>query len=137
MAKNKLGLQFSGWDEVIANLDSLGGDIKKTTENALLESQKIVARNAQTAMKKHRRTGKTENSISDDGTVTWIGSTAQIGVGFDLKSGGMPSIFLMYGTPRKAKDQAVYNAVYGSGTKKEISEKQSEIFYKEISERMG
>lgn len=139
MAKNKIGLQFSGWDEVLANLDRLGGDIKKTTEEALIESQKIVANNAHAAMQRHKRPGggRTEASIVENGVVNWEGNTAQINVGFNLEAGGMPSIYLMYGTPRMEKDPAVYNAVYGSRVKKDISQKQADTFYKAVAERMG
>lgn len=137
MAKNKIGLQFEGWQEVIANLDKLQGDVEKATEQALFESQKIVAQNVHAAMKSHHKTGSTEESTEETGKVEWEGKTAAIEVGFNLAHGGMPSIFLMYGTPRMPKDIAVYNAVYGSKTKKEVSEKQFEIFLRAVAERMG
>ena len=128
MAKNKIGLQFAGFEEVISNFEKLGGDVKAATNAALIESQKYIADQAHTAMAPHKKTGKTEGSIVKDGRVTWSGMTAEINVGFDLTKGGMPSIFLMYGTPRMAKDTKVYNAVYGSKTKKAIASLQEQKF---------
>lgn len=142
MAKNKIGLQFSGFEETIAQFIKLEGDVKKVTEDALIESQAIVAENARNAMSKHHRTGRTEESIVTDKKVEWSGLTASIGVGFDISNGGLASIFLMYGTkvygtPRTPKDMAVYNAVYGKNTQKQVGEAQANIFYAAIAERMG
>ena len=142
--KNKVGLHFSGFEETIARLKELEGDVKKATEEALIESQAIVAENAQAAMKKHHRTGDTEESIITDKKVEWEGFTASIGVGFNISKGGLASIFLMYGTPKHAPnhpgtdaDKAVYDAIYGTKTKKAVAKVQEEIFLKAIAERMG
>lgn len=40
-------------------------------------------------------------------------------------------------TPRKKKDQNLYNDIYGSRVKKEIAEKQKQIFTEEIMKRTG
>lgn len=145
MAKslNKIGLQFSGFDEMIAKLDELQGDLKKTTEKALKASFDYVTPKLHEDMKKHRKTGETEDSIVDDARVNWEGSTASINVGFDIMSGGLPSIFLMYGTPRHAPnhpgtnaDKKLYNDIFGPKTKKEIAEIQREIFAAEIKKKM-
>lgn len=137
MAKNKLGLQFSGFEEMIANLEKAKGDIKGTTEKALIESQKIIAEESHTSMGRHHDSGETEGSIIEDGKVEWQGLTASIGVGFDIGNGGFPSIFLMYGTPRMNKDTKVYNAVYGKKVRDAISKVQKDIFDKAIFERIG
>lgn len=144
MAKNKIGLQFSGFEETIAQLEKLEGDVKKATEEALIKSQAIVAENAQAAMNKHHRTGHTEESIVIDRKVEWEGFTASIGVGFDISNGGLASVFLMYGTPKHAPnhpgtdaDKKLYNSVYGKSIQKKVGEAQAEIFYAAIAERMG
>lgn len=155
--KNKLSLEFAGFEDAISRLEELGKDVKSITEEALIESQKIVARKSHEAMKKHHDMGKTEDSIVEDKKVEWTGLTAEINVGFDLENGGMPSIYLMYGTARheprnqygrpkranakeiKAKppDKAVFNAVYGKKTKDEVAMVQALIFADAINERMG
>ena len=136
MAKNKIGLMFEGFDETIQRLKELEGDLKTTTEDALKASQAIIAENAKVAIEKHVRSGKTKTSVITDGAVEWEGFTASIPVGFDIKNGGLPSVFLMYGTPRMAKDPDVYNAVYGKKTRERVQQTQRFIFADEISKMM-
>lgn len=146
--KNKIGLNFSGFKEVIAQLDELEGDIKKTTEKALTESKKIVTEKLIEATIKENfpakgkySTGATAESINKDMTVEWDGMTASIPVGYDLEKSGLTSIFLMYGTPRHKppmpRVSEMFDAIYGAKTKKEVKAKQKEIFENAIKERLG
>ena len=135
MARNKLRLEFKGFEEYAARLDELGGDLKAVTEKALKESHAFVTPKIKAAMTKHNRTGGTSRAILDKSPVVWDGAVASIDVGFDIQSGGMPSIFLMYGTklhgqPHIAPDRKLYDAVYGAQTRKEISKIQEEAFEK-------
>lgn len=136
MPKNKIGLTFEGMEEYIAKLEKLGGDLKSVADESLKESHKFVTPKLHQLMQKHHRSGDTEKSIVDDANVEWVGTVASVEVGFDISKGGLPSIFLMYGTPRMDKDSALYNAIYGRTTRKKIQELQAEIFSKAISERM-
>lgn len=136
-SKSKFGIQFEGFDELMEKFDKLGGDLTKATEDCLKTAHTIVTPKLHADMKRHRRTGNTEKSIIDIANVTWQGTTASIDVGFDLKHGGMPSIYLMYGTPRTPKDSKLYNDIYGSGVKKQIAAKQAEILQDAIQKRMG
>lgn len=137
MAKNKLTVDFSNFLEYAEKLDQLGGDLRATAEEALQESKDYVTENIEADMKSHKRTGRTEASINEDSKVIWEGMTASIDVGFNIKHGGLASIFLMYGTPKMAKDQKLYNDVYGTGTKKKIKEMQEKIFQEAIKKRLG
>lgn len=132
MARKRIGLEFEGFEEVISRLNKLNGGIKSVTEKALKESQSLVNSKAKAAIEPHRLTGKTEKSLSNVSEVEWQGTTASIKVGFNISSGGLASIFLMYGTPRMKKDQKLYNAFYGKSTQKEIENTQKEIFYDAI-----
>lgn len=136
MAKNKITLEFAGFKEYAEKLDKMGGDLKKVTEQALQESHDFVTPNLHKDMKRHRQTGETEKSIMDDAHVQWEGSVASVDVGFDIANGGLPSIFLMYGTPRMKKDSKLYGDVYGAKTKKQIKEIQEQVFAKAI-QRIG
>lgn len=127
MARKKFGIEFEGFDELFSKLDELNGDLKKVTEQALIETHKAITPNLHRDMIKHRRTGRTEESIIDTAKVEWQGMTAGIDVGFDISNGGLASIFLMYGTPRMAKDTKLFNDIYGSRIKKEVGEIQREI----------
>lgn len=137
MAKNKIGLEFKGFEEMIQNLEALDGDVKEAVEGSLKVATDTIASKLKPEMKKHNRTGATKRSIVDHTSVKWEGSTASIDVGFNLKQGGMPSIFLMYGTPKMAKDQALYDAIYGTRVKREIAKRQKAIFEGMIRKRMG
>ena len=137
MAKNKIGLNFKGFEEYAERLDKLGGDIKKATEKALQATHDHITPKLAADIKKHHLTGATERSLNKDAKVMWSGSTAEIKVGFKISQGGLPSIFLMYGTPRMKKDQQLYNDIFGNTTKKEIAEIQREIFMEEIKKTMG
>lgn len=69
-------------------------------------------------------------------TLNVHGVVASVEVGFSIRAGGLPSIFLMYGTPRMRPDKALYNAIYGASTLRAVSEKQAEVFEK-IMMRQG
>lgn len=133
MARNKIGLQFEGWENYMGKLDKLGGTplMKKGVEEALIESKKHVNPLIEQAMTKlpaggKYSTGDTKQSIDEDMSVEWEGMTGTIKVGFDFKKSGPKSIFLMYGTPRMKPVSGLKNAIYGSKTKKEIAQIQEQ-----------
>ena len=136
MAKNKMGLLFEGFEDVIKKLNDLGAHTKEITEKALKASHEYVTPQLHTHMAKHRQTGDTERSISETANVTWKGSVAEVDIGFQIRKGGLPSIFLMYGTPKMKKDTKLYNAVYGKTTQKKIAQIQEEIFYDAVQKAM-
>lgn len=140
MARNKIGLQFNGWEEYIAKLDELGGTdhAKKGVEKALIESKKHVTPLIEQAVNKlpakgKYSTGATKESIDKNMTVEWDGMTASIKVGFDFSKSGAKSIFLMYGTPRMKPVQGLKAAIYGSKTKKEVAEIQEKVLWNIIT----
>lgn len=134
---NKFGIQFDGFDELMENFDRLGGDLRSVTEDCLKAAHEVVTPKIKTDIQRHKRTGATEKSIKNDVQIEWQGTTASVGVGFKIGEGGLPSIFLMYGTPRMKKDTKLYNDIYGSAVKKEIAEKQEEILQSAIAQRLG
>lgn len=148
MARNKLTLEFKAFEEYAERLDELGGDLVAVTEKALQNSRDHVTPKIRAAMRKHHRTGTTEEGIADDAVVHWYGSVAEIKVGFTFPS-GFPSVFLMYGTPRHGpvgkkgghpgtdEDKELYDTIYGNKTKKEIAKLQEKTFARAIKKVMG
>ena len=143
MARNRIGLQFDGWEEYIAKLDELGGTqtMKKGVEEALIESKKHVNPLIESSMAKLPAGGKyssgnTKKSIDRDMSVDWRGMTATIKVGFDFSKSGVTSIFLMYGTPKMKPVAGLKNAVYGSKTQKEVATIQEGALMKVIKRIM-
>ena len=139
--KNKLTIDFDGFDILQKRLTELGGDAKQAAENALVESHKIVTQKVTAAMVKHRESGDTADAIISAPAVKWTGDTAAVDVGFDIIGGGLPSIFLMYGTqlhgqPHITPDRNLYNAVYGAQTRKEIRAVQEAEYTKAVERAM-
>ena len=136
MAKNKISIDFDGFNVLKKQLDEIGGNAtQRAVESALKASQQVIAEQVEAAIETHTLTGKTKKSIVSNSPVEWTGDTASVGVGFDIGGGGLPSIFLMYGTklhgqPHIAPDRKLYDAVYGAQTRKEISKIQEEAFEK-------
>lgn len=142
--KNRIGLQFSGFKELTERLDSLNGDLTRTTEEALKKSKELVTENLKKATVKENYPaqgkyshGGTAKSIREENDVSWSGTTAEIKVGFEFKESGLKSLFLMYGTPRMKKVQSIYDAVYGNKTKSQIRKIQKETFQNAINGKMG
>ena len=143
MGRNRIGLQFQGWEEYMSKLDQLGGSnaMKKGVEEALIESKKHVNPLIEKSMGKlpargKYSTGETKDSIDDTTDVVWSGMTGEIKVGFDFSKSGLKSIFLMYGTPRMKPVSGLKSAIYGSKTKKEIAEIQEKVLIDTINEIM-
>ena len=143
MARNKIGLQFNGWEDYIAKLDELSGTqgMKKGIEEALIESKKHVNPLIEQSMNKlpaggRYSSGNTKESIDRDMSVEWEGMTGTIKVGFDFSKSGVTSVFLMYGTPRMKPVSGLKNAIYGAKTQKEIAEIQERVMSEVIKKIM-
>ena len=152
----KHGLDFKGISELSEKYEKLGGELRTLATEALEFIPDEINPKLHAAMAKHRKTGKTEATIVQDQKVVWTGLAASIPVGFDIKKGGLPSIFLMYGTPRHAprnqyggpvrpdaqenpgfaQDKELYNAIYGKKEQDAIKQKQAEIFAAAIARLM-
>lgn len=141
-SSRKMSVDFAGVDVFLEQLKALGeGAAQKATENALKATQAYIAKQAEQAMKKHEPpigkygTHTTDKAIITDYPVEWTQTTASIAVGFDLENGGMPSLYLMHGTelngqPHIKEDAELYDAVYGSKTRREVHKLQKAEFEK-------
>ena len=158
MAKSSktFGVSFDGFLEMAARLDKLDGSLKETVADCLEVIPGIVDPGLHAAMAAHHRTGKTEQTIVENPKATWDGTRGTIEVGFDISAGGLPSVFLMYGTakhaptnqygtPKKAgakmigmnADKKLYDAIFGKQVQAQISEKQKAIFEAAIKKAQG
>ncbi|MBD5142996.1 MAG: hypothetical protein HDT22_05205 [Ruminococcus sp.] len=91
----------------------------------------------ETAIKPHKKTGETESSLRKTPIIEWTGDmVAEAKVGFHISAGGLPSIFLMYGTPSIEPDNNLKEAIYGTNTRKEIKKIQREVYEKSIERAM-
>lgn len=139
----KMSITFDGFAKLAEDIDAIGGDLHAAVDEALEETQLIVQSNLVTAAqvysgkgRKGYATGKMYNSIIQDLQIDWKGTVAEVNTGFTgtgaNMQGFMHSIFVMYGTPRMAKDAKVYNAIKGTKTRKDIAKAQEEIMVKHL-----
>lgn len=133
---NKFKLDFEGIDILSKRFEDMGGDLKRLSEKALQETHSYVTHKVEQAMDSSKynfnHTGETKRSLQRKSTVKWEGNIASIGVGFDINHGGLPSIFLMHGTPTISPDRNLYNSIFSNKTKKEVQKIQEDIFIEEI-----
>lgn len=131
-SSKKFGVSFIGFERLSQKLESIGGDLKTTSDLALRETHKTVTKKVDTAVAGSRynfeRTGKTKASIYRNPKPEWTGSVGEIGVGFDIANGGLPSVFLMYGTPRVTPDRKLFGAIFSTQTRRDVYETQYEVF---------
>lgn len=129
----KMKIVGNGFADLAEQLDRITNDIKPAVDEALKRTHEFITPNLDEAMNKHNRTHKTVGTLIRENGVTWEGFVATVDVGFRIRKGGLPSIFLMYGTPKMKKDTKLYNAIRGAKTKKYIYELQTEVMTRHIS----
>lgn len=143
--RNRIGLQFNGWEELAERIDELAGadGLKRAVETALTDSKAHVNQKLTEAMQPRKlpakgkySEGDTLRSLDEDSPVTWEGMTAAVKIGFKIRE-NLTSIFLMYGTPRMKPDRALYTAIYGTKTKKELKEIQADAVNRVLREALG
>lgn len=100
MSKNSLTLSLQGVEELLKEIEKLGGSVNSAAEKAILASAHPFTQELKQSIAKHKRSGLTEKALRSPQQVKWEGNRCSLQVGFDLSSGGLPAIFLEYGTPR-------------------------------------
>ena len=147
MAKNKIGLEFDGWEDYMSRLDKIGGRsaVKRGTEAALKSSKqyvnplikKGVSNSNLPAGGKFSAIPHVRDTINERHNVEWDGLTASIDIGFDIKApGGLTSIFLIYGTPKMKPAKGLKAAIYGKKTHTQVAEIQQDAIGKVIKRIM-
>jgi len=143
----KMSILFDGFEDLAYAVDSTLGTetLHKAVDEALEETQEVVKGNLIPAAAVYDRkglkgyaTGKMYRSIIKDTRISWDGYVAEVNTGFSTNGGStyagfMHSLFVMYGTPRMAKDPNIYNAIKGTKTKKDIAKVQQEAMSKYIT----
>lgn len=136
----RMQILFDGFTDLASKIDKAGESLEEAVDEALTETFDVVQTEVETSSaiysskgggKKGYATGNMYRAIKQDDKVNWNGKVAEISVGFDFgQKGGYHSIFIMYGTPRIAKDTKVYNAIKGTKVRNEVYKKQEEVLQK-------
>ena len=135
----KFKVEFDGFDNMIEEFERREKDLKSTVEKALVETFNVVSPGVESAIRPHRQSGSTEESLIEIPVVEWNGNVASIKVGFDLHE-EVASQFLIYGAkanpayglPYRSPDMKLWNALFGSAVKKRIEEAQRKVFEREL-----
>lgn len=145
MARNRIGMSFTGWKEVMTKLDEIGGDaaMKRAVESGMKASKQYINSQIEPLVRAGNlpaggkySTGDVKRSIDKDMNVEWEHNTAVLPIGFDFKKSGTTSIFLIYGTPDMAPVRGLKAAIYGAKTQKKIGEIQEEAVTKAMERIM-
>lgn len=133
--KSKFAFNFKAMEELAANIEAAGGDLQKAADSALKATHGLITPKLGSNIKRHHATGDTEESLERSPRVEWpTPLKAQINIGFDLEDGGWPSIFLMWGTPKRATempvDMALRDAAFSPKLKREVAKIQREALEK-------
>ena len=111
MSKNKMKLEMNGFTDLLERIQQAHGDIDAAAKIALQQGAKPLIDDLKLGIQKHHRTGLTEKSLKSDPVVTQEGNRMCLEVGFDLSQGGLPALFLEYGTPRMKPDPFIQSAI--------------------------
>ena len=139
---SRMSITFDGFDDLAYVIDSMGGDLKAAVNDALTETGQYVQNQVNEAALPYSHgglkgyaTGDMFNALKKDNPVIWKTPTiAEVSVGFNLnEKGGFHSIFVMYGTPRMAKDQKLYDSIKGTKTRKEVQKIQEDAMYSHMN----
>lgn len=139
----KFSIEFDELKQLANQLEELAGKngVIEATERALIATDDYVTAEVDKAVANSKfnfdRSGTTKKSIDRERKVEWNGTTATAKAGFSISKGGLPSIFLMYGTPKIKPDTNLKNAAKGQGIHRDkIHKIQQEEFNKVIKEVM-
>lgn len=129
----KIKIEFDGFTELLERFEEMEKDLKPAVEKALKETHRIMTPGIKSAIAPHRLTGETEGSLRESPRVEWNGLVGSIDIGFDISDGGLPSVFLMYGTPKIRPDMNLWSAIYGDAVTRRVEDAQRRILMEELS----
>lgn len=143
MARNTLKLELSGFKELLARLDKLGGDVPEVVEDALTQAAGTIADDTLAALADANLPaggkfsgGDTKAAVVTNPRVEWSGTTASVGVGFDYDKPGAGGL-LITGTPKMKPDYALQKMYKKKGYMQKIQDDMRKIVTDAISKRMG
>lgn len=109
MAGGKTHVDFYGGDELLRKIEKAGGNVEQALIKAMKRSLEKPKQEMMDFIKQHRLTGVTEDSFVEEIEIKDGIITARIG--FSVRKGGLPAIFLNVGTPKMPPTYFIDNAV--------------------------
>lgn len=130
--KSKFAFRFDEMEDLADKIQKMGGSIQEAADEALRQTHDFITPKLDAGIARHHVSGDTGDSLVQTPAIVWENPLlAKVNIGFDLKEGGLPSIFLMWGTPRRKAsdmpvDKALKNAAFGPAVKREVARIQRE-----------
>lgn len=142
MARNTLKLDTRGFEELVERFEKLGGNAQEIVGKALeragdkIEKDTIAAVQRKNLPQKGKYSkGNTERSIVRNSKVTWSGTVAEIGVGFDYSKPGAGG-YLITGTPRMQPDRELHKMYKQKAYMRQIQNDMMETVSERITQEM-
>ena len=133
--KSKLAFNFDEMAALAEKLEKMGGNLHDAADRALKATHDYITPNLSSGIQRHVQTGETKESLDKQGGVVWESPLkAHINIGFNLKEGGLPSIFLMWGTPKMRPDAKLKSAAFGAKVTREVAAIQRQEMEKALQE---
>lgn len=124
--KNNTMLEITGVSELLKKIEKAKGDAVPAVAEMAKKSLEIIGGNANQFMQGHKLTGDTLGSYAMHAKID--GDTVKGVVGYDVKEGGLPAIFLDVGTPTQKGYFWKYYAV--ENTRQQVEQIQQETLKK-------
>ena len=118
MGKANCTVKLSGYEEIIRDIEKLGGNAEKIISDALLKSGEVATGEFKKVIEEHKYTGLTEDTLKTNLEVEYEAGKIVLKTGFDINKGGLASILLDRGTPTNAP----INFVKKTKNKKSVKE---------------
>lgn len=123
--KSKFAFNFKEFASLAERIENAGGDLQKAADSALRATHGMITPRLKQNIARHEQTGETKSSLGTAARVVWENPLkAHVDIGFALDNGGLPSIFLMWGTPKMRPDAALHDAAFGPKIKSEVAKVQ-------------
>lgn len=140
---NLMQLDTSGFEELIAKIDALEGNVKAAVEDALGQSAETIREDTMDALSPaylpahgEYSHGQTKGAVVSDMSVHWEGLTAYVPVGFDFGRPGAGG-YLISGTPRMRPDPELNKMYRQKSYMKQIQQDMWDVFMDYLNEAMG
>ena len=124
--KNNTMLEITGVSELLKKIEKAKGDAVPAVAEMAKKSLEVIGENANQFMAGHKMTGDTLRSYEMHARIE--GDTVKGVVGYEVKKGGLPAIFLDVGTPTQKGHFWKYYAV--ENTRKQVEQIQQETLKK-------
>lgn len=113
-------VEMYGVDDLLKSIEKAGGRVDEAVRKATDASLELVGTKMQSFMVSHKDSGDTHGSYEVIPAHIGKKGTIEAMVGYNVKNGGLPAIFLDVGTPKQKPHFFRYYAVENS--RKEIEE---------------